>query len=234
MKTSDEDDRDEVWDARADALSHVLGAGHDNVFHARHPFAFGGQADVMVYYHHLDGVVYVTAELTGKPEACYADYELMICHRAPSDWGPNVISRLAPYTQEAYIGSGESMDIDDATPAESQIKAFIFDTYATFTLYGRQNDLRLCVGITKAELQFKLEHGPEKLLERLKLHTGSTRSRTSDARACRLTARLHRIGAAATVAAGPSPRIAGHVGFVSGRDAWELRFVLFVGQPIDS
>jgi hypothetical protein len=26
----------------------------------------------------------------------YADYELMICHRSPEEWGLNVISRLAP------------------------------------------------------------------------------------------------------------------------------------------
>src|SRR5262249_33550523 len=73
MSATGEDDWGEVWDARADALAHVLGQGHDNVFHAPHPFALGGNADVMAFYHHLKGVVYVTAELTGKPTACYAD-----------------------------------------------------------------------------------------------------------------------------------------------------------------
>jgi hypothetical protein len=171
MGTADEDDDwEEMWDARADALAQVLGAGHDDVLHAPHPFSLGGQADVMAFYHHLEGAVYVTAELTGKPDACYADYELMICHRSRDDWGPNVISRLAPYTQEAYIGAGESMDIDEATPPESRIKAFLFDTYGTFTLFGQDNELRLCIGITKPELQFKLKHGSEKLMELLKRH----------------------------------------------------------------
>ena len=168
--TSKDDDWEEVWDARANALAQVLGQGHDNVFHATHPFSLGGNADVMAFHHHLKGVAYVTAELTGKPQACYADYELMICHRLPDDWGPNVISRLAPYTQEAYIGAGESMDIGPATPAQSQIEAFLFDTYGTFTLFGQRNELRLCIGITKAELQFKMEHGAEKLLALLKDH----------------------------------------------------------------
>ena len=170
MGASGEDDWEEVWDARADALAQILGQGHDNVFHAPHPFALGGNADVMAFHHHLDGAVYVTAELTGKPDACYADYELMICHRTPSDWGPNIISRLAPYTQQAYIGAGESMDIDSATPPESRIKAFVFDTYAKFTLFGHENELRLCLGITKPELDFKIEHGAEKLLALLKRH----------------------------------------------------------------
>ena len=170
MDATGEDDSEEVWDARADALAQVFGAGHDDVLHAPHPFALGGQAEVMAFYHHLDGAVYVTVDLTGKPTACYADYELMICHRSPQEWGPNVISRLAPYTQEAYIGAGESMDIDRATPPESRIKAFVFDTYATFPLFGQDNELRLCIGITTPELQFKKQQGAEALLALLKRH----------------------------------------------------------------
>jgi dipeptidyl aminopeptidase/acylaminoacyl peptidase len=170
MSETSEDDWEEVWNARADALAAVLGRSHDNVFHAPHPFSLGGNADVLAFHGHLQGVAYVTAELTAKPTACYADYELMICQRTPSDWGPNIISRLAPYTQQAYIGAGESMDIDSATPAESQIKAFLFDTYAKFALFGHDNELRLCIGITKSELEFKLEHGADKLLARLKRH----------------------------------------------------------------
>ncbi|MFO0775273.1 MAG: suppressor of fused domain protein [Nitrospiraceae bacterium] len=167
---ADEDEWEEVWDARAQALSRVLGPKHEDVFHAPHPFGLGRQADVVAFYHHIPGVVYVTAELTGKPDACYADYELMICHRTDADWGVNVISRLAPYTQESSIDEGESMDIDSATPADSLIKAFVFDTYRKFTLFGEEFDLRLCVGITKAELQFKIEHGAEELFARLKRH----------------------------------------------------------------
>jgi len=167
---ADEDDWEEVWDARADALAKIFGQSHGDVLHAPHPFVLGGQADVMVFNHHLDGVVYVTAELTGKLDACYADYELMICHRSANDWGPNAISRLAPYTQEAYIAGGESMDIDSATPQQSRIKAFLFDTYATFALFGHENEVRLCIGITKAELAFKMQHGADELLGLLKRH----------------------------------------------------------------
>jgi len=167
---ADEDDWEEVWNARADALSKVFGLGHDQVYHAPHPFQLGGQADVMAFNHHIPGVVFVTAELTGKPDACYADYELMICQRAKSDWGANIISRLAPYTQQARIRAGETMDIDTATPPESLIKAFVFDTYRTFTMFGQEFDLRLCLGITKAELKFKMEHGADALLARLKSH----------------------------------------------------------------
>jgi hypothetical protein len=170
MGVSADDDCRGVSDARAAALASVLGPGDGIVFHALHPFVLGGNADVLAFHQHLPGAVYVTTELTGKPGGCYADYELMICHRARSDWGPNVISRLAPYTQQAYIATGETMDIDGATPKESRIKAFVFDTYATFTLFSQEFELRLCLGITKHELEFKMGHGAVKLLDLLKRH----------------------------------------------------------------
>ena len=94
----------------------------------------------------------------------------MICHRSPHDWGANVIIRLAAYAQQAYLGAGETMDIDSATPPEWPITAFLFDTCATFTLFGQANELGLCLGITKPELEFKMEHGAERLLALLKRH----------------------------------------------------------------
>jgi Suppressor of fused protein (SUFU) len=170
QNTSEDDDWEEIWDARVRALESVLGPCHDQVLHAPVPFYLGGRADVVVFLKHLDGAVYVTSDLSGKPDASYADYELMVCHRSPQDWGPRTISSLALYTQEAYIGAGESMDLDPATPADSEIKAFIFDTYDRFTLFEQEFELRLCLGITKAELQFKMECGSERLLALLRAH----------------------------------------------------------------
>ena len=164
------DDWEEIWNARLGALSGVLCEGPGQVLHASYPFALGGQADVGVYFHHLDGVVYVTTELSSKPVSTYADYELMICHRAAQDWGPNAISRLAPYTQKTYLGSGETRDIGSATPPGSSIKAFLFDTYAKYSLFGQEFGPRLCVGITELELEFKMEHGSDMLLDLLKLY----------------------------------------------------------------
>jgi hypothetical protein len=167
--TDDEDDWEEIRDARVQALAQVFGHAPSGVLHAPHPFELGGNADVLAFPL-AAGHAYVTAELTGKPQACYADYELMICHRSDETWGPNVISRLAPYTQEARIEAGESMDIDSATPAGSPITAFVFDTFAAFDLFGERFELRLCIGITGPELEFKKQHGAAPLLAALKRH----------------------------------------------------------------
>jgi len=166
----EEDDWQEIWHARVDALSKVFGPSHDNVFHASHPFQLGGQADVIAFFNSPCGAVYITAELTGKANASCADYELMICHRTPNDWGPDLISRLAPYSQQAYIRHGDTMDIAGAVPAGSQIAALLFVTFGCFEMFGESFDLRLCIGITKAELKFKLDQGFEELLKLLKLN----------------------------------------------------------------
>src|SRR5260221_13681155 len=92
----------------------------------------------------------------------------MIWHRSDDNWGPNLISRLARYTQQAVIRAGETMDIGSATPAGSTIEAFVFDTYAILELFDQQVDLRLCLGITKDELGFQREYGSDRLLELLK------------------------------------------------------------------
>ena len=162
------DDWQEIWQARSTALDAVFGAAAAGVLHAPHPFELGGNADVLAYPLAAGGTAFVTAELSGKPHACYADYELMICQRGDSTWGAGIISRLAAYAQRTPIRHGESMDIDSATPDNCAIKAFVFDTWGRFTLFDTPFELRLCIGITKNELAYKLEHGSSKLLAALK------------------------------------------------------------------
>jgi hypothetical protein len=162
------DDLQSIWDTRAEALCEALGSGYSNVWHCPHPFALGGNAEVMQFDEHIPGTVYVTVDLTGTPANTYADYELMICHRDKCTWGAEIVSRLAPYALKAYMARGETMDIEEATPPDSPIKALIFDTYRTFQMYGATYELRLCIGITKDELQYKFDHGGELLLAKLK------------------------------------------------------------------
>ncbi len=160
-------DWEEVWNARLQALEQVLGPC-GQTYHALLPLYLGGQADVVAFGEHLEGVVYVTAELTGKREERYGDYELMICDRGQDTWGSNLISRIAAYSQEAGIFAGDTMDIEPSVPEGSTIKVLIFDNYSTFALFGETCNLRLCIGITQEELQFKMKCGSNALLEKLK------------------------------------------------------------------
>src|SRR5262245_33037581 len=110
METEDDADWSELWDARLSALESVLGKWTNHVLHGVVPFEFGfnagGRADVIPFENHLNGVAYVTADLIGCEDQISGEcgnYELMICHREKSDWGPGVICRLAYYTLDEVI-----------------------------------------------------------------------------------------------------------------------------------
>ena len=175
---SDDTDNDEWnkwWDARVAAIEKVLGKVDDMVYHATVPFMFGpdagGAADVIRFRQHLDGVVYVTSELIGcdsQLPSSMGNYELMICQREESNWGPSIISRLANYTLETAVEPGQTMSIDSAVPNDSTINAFLFDSFADFEVLDREAGLLLCLGITRPELNFCHANGADQLLKKLK------------------------------------------------------------------
>lgn len=158
-------------------LKGILGEPHDTVLHALVPFDFGwdngGAADVYLYKKHIDGVVYITGDLIGKEqqESDAGNYELMICHRIDTKWGPELISNLAYYTLDASINSGETMDLGgNFVLKDSKITAVIFDKYSDFQLYGVKYGLMLIIGITKDELAWKNKNDGTALIEKLKQH----------------------------------------------------------------
>jgi hypothetical protein len=175
MANEDRDDWSELWDARVASLERVLGKSSDHVLHGVTPFFFGfemgGAADIIPFYKHVDGVVYVTAELIGcekQKQNSMGNYELMICHRNEFDWGHDIIGRLAFYTLDAVIKLGDTMDIGSATPDEATVQALLFDNYATFEVLGQPAGLMLCIGITEGELAHSRSEGSASLIQSLK------------------------------------------------------------------
>jgi hypothetical protein len=155
---------------RAEGLESVLGP-QGGGFHSPTPLQLGGLADVLVFKEHLDGVVYVSSDLTGPSGVefeGYAGHEFMVALRSEDRWGANVVARLAQYHLEDPISPGDSMDISGGWPEGSAIRALVFDTYATFSAFDQSLFLLLAIGITSDELAFKLEHGAEALVARLK------------------------------------------------------------------
>jgi hypothetical protein len=157
------------------AFEVVLGKSDDRVLHGVIPFYLGyengGRADVVSFSHHLNGIVYVTAELIGCEEqspSVLGNYELMVCQREESEWGCNVICMLAHYTLETVIEPGHTMDIGPAVPDDSTIVALLFDNYAEFDVQGKPAGLLLCLGITAKELKACRADGSEAVVQRLR------------------------------------------------------------------
>lgn len=163
------------WNARTEAMEAVLGEMDGEVLHAAIPFQLGvdlgGTADVVSFSQNLDGIAYVTSELIGMDDQApgeLGNYELMICHRTPCDWGPRIIRLLAHYTLDTPLNPGDTMDIGPATPEGSTIGALLFLEYAKFRVLGRAAGLLLCIGITQDELDVKLEQDSSVVEQRLK------------------------------------------------------------------
>ncbi len=75
-------------------LKEILEELDNTVLHGVVPFDFGWDngeaADVYIFKKHIDGVVYVTGNLIGQKQKTSdaANYELMICHKTNTTWGP--------------------------------------------------------------------------------------------------------------------------------------------------
>ncbi len=171
------DEWQEVWNARIAALTPILGKPADTVLHSLIPFQFGGAADVLPFPDFTPGVTYVTAELTGEDvgqrPSTLGNYELMICARQELPEAGDLISNLARYTCEAELEPGETMDIETFF-GDATIRALLFthprEQAVHFEFLGRRYGLLLCLGITAEELAFKQRHGPDRLLALLKQH----------------------------------------------------------------
>lgn len=119
------------------------------------PIYLGGGADVLTFQKHIDGVAYVTAGLIGddsQKKTTLGQYELMMCFRSANEWAPSLLSRLAPYTFDAALNPGETMDIGPAMPENSTIAGLLFVTYRQFKVNDTSAGILLCIGITESEL----------------------------------------------------------------------------------
>lgn len=166
-----EDDWQKAWDARLAALEHELGKSDDMIAISPVPIYLGGGADVLTFKKHVDGVAYVTAGLIGddsQKKTPLGQYELMMSFGSGNDWAPSLLSRLAPYTFDAALNPGETMDIGPAMPKNSTIAGLLFVSYRQFKVNETNAGLLLCIGITESELAQCQTNGPDAVLAALK------------------------------------------------------------------
>ena len=168
---TEDNDWQKTWDARLAALEHELGKSDDKIATSPVPIYLGGGADVLTFKKHVDGVAYVTAGLIGddsQKKTPLGQYELMMCFRSANDWAPSLLSRLAPYTFDAALNPGETMDFGPAMPENSSIAALLFVSYRQFKVDDANAGILLCIGITDSELAHCRTNGSDAVLAALK------------------------------------------------------------------
>lgn len=147
-----------LWNARLAALEGVFGKSDGTVYRASAVMRKYGFADVLRFRDYVPGVTYITSDLIGDAKQVpnrWGQYELMICLREESDWAPALLSRLGAYTHETTLHPGDTMDLGDSRPEESNIAALLFQRPNPpgdgITIFGSPASLLLCVGITQSE-----------------------------------------------------------------------------------
>jgi Suppressor of fused protein (SUFU) len=170
---SEEDNWEELWDARIKGMEKTFGPHDETVLHGTIPFYLGqdigGTPDIVMFSKYTDGKLYVTADLIGSEQTpnSAGNYELAVVHKDEENWGVNIICQLAHYVLKNPIDDGESMDIQSATPDGSSIEGFLFRRIAEFNVQDIRANVICCIGITGPELAYKHKNGSKALIERL-------------------------------------------------------------------
>jgi hypothetical protein len=162
-----------LYDAFVPALERELGRKDEAVIHAIIGFEFGGPPDLLLFRNApgVRGIFYVTSDLLffeRQPRNSLGRYEVAICTPTESNWAEHVLYRLAQATVEDVFDVGHTADITAWVDPECVIKGLVFTKLAAFEFSGRAFGALLCVGVTRAELDYAREHGSESLLTRLK------------------------------------------------------------------
>lgn len=164
----------ELYDTFVSVLEGELGNKDEAVIHAIVGFEFGGPPDFLLFRNppNINGVFYVTSDLLyfdQQPRNSLGRYEVAICLQKENDWAEQVLYKLSLATMEDVFDDGHTADITAWVSPGCPIKGLLFEKLVSFEFQGHPFGALLCVGITRDELDYAIEHGSEKLLTHLKL-----------------------------------------------------------------
>ncbi len=171
-----DEETEDYFTSRQVALEEIFGPMDDTVKHALIPFDFGqemgGGPHLYLYSNHISGTICTTAGMIGTPQkqSDAGNFELMMAFPpgCETKFGENLIFQMAYYPQEASLNSGQTMGLPPQMTEGTNIDSIIFDCYRRFKVGNIEAGLMLVVGISKAELEFKMEHSGSALIQLLK------------------------------------------------------------------
>jgi hypothetical protein len=159
-----------LYDVFVSALEARLGLKDPAVRHAIIGFEFGGPPDILFFRQTPmgKGTCYVTSDLLffdRQPKNSLGHYELAIWLPKEDKWAETVLYKLAQATLNEVFDERDTVDITAWVEATSPIQGLLLTKLVSFE-FDRQNfGVLLCVGVTRAELDYALENGSEKLLK---------------------------------------------------------------------
>ena len=162
----------DLYDAFAMAAERALGPKDNAVIHAIVGFEFGGPPDLLVFRNPpgVKGIFYVTSDLLfiiRQPKNSLGRYELAICLPTEGDWARKILFKLSHATVEEVFEAGYTADITAWVAPDCPLKGLLFRGLVSFDFEGQSFGILLCIGVTRAELDFTVGHGSDELLRRL-------------------------------------------------------------------
>jgi len=183
-----EEEWNKDYEEKQKGLERVLGKMHDMVGHAIIPFDVGGTLDMYYFPNGIPGTGFATMELlrpdgSGPIPNRIGTYELVSFTKAAYDSSESetpfnniqgrlnvILTNIAHYSSQAKLEPKETAELpaDEGQPNY----CILFDDYKPngqeFTIGNRRHGLLLVMEIFKDEMDFAMENGSDKLIERLK------------------------------------------------------------------
>jgi len=162
-----------LYETFVPVLEAKLGRKDEAVIHAIVGFEFGGPPDLLLFSNApgIRGVFYVTSDLLffeRQPRNSLGRYEAAICLPTENKWAEHILYKLSQATVEEAFDVGHTADITAWVDSECIMKGLLFVELVSFDYGGQSFGALLCVGVTRTELDYALEHGSADLLGRLK------------------------------------------------------------------
>ncbi len=162
-----------LYDHFVTELERELGQKEDTGIHAIMGFEFGSPPDVLLFNHapKVDGTFYVTSDLLfceQQPKNSLGRYEVAICLAEKRKWAQHILFKLSRATLTETFDVGDTVDITAWVEDGCTVKGLLLAKLVSFQFGGLPFGTLLCVGITRAELDYALAHDSQELLALLK------------------------------------------------------------------
>lgn len=173
------------YDAKQEALEHVLGPMQNEMSHSLIPFELGGSLDLYYFPEHLPGVGLASMELLdpggrGPIPNEFGTYELVAFTKFPysREGGSNfqwmnsrmcgVLSAIAHYSSQAQLSPGDTCEIPAQDDATNCVLLSLYEPEGRkFRINGSDHHLLLVTEVFKIEMDMARSKGSQYLIDAL-------------------------------------------------------------------
>lgn len=113
---------------------------------------------------------YVSCELAVRDEQIPSDvgrYEIL-CSCDDEQWVRRHVTNLGHMSLETQFGNGHTVDLGETVNLQDRLQGVIFEEVCSTCIDGRDYGILRVIGLTRAELEYKQEHGSMALIRMLK------------------------------------------------------------------